>query len=703
MRFPVLILFLILFPATVSSQVDEEIRVVFRDVRLHVTDKQGVPVLNLKPEDFILTEDGQPQEVTFFEEVDLGLERESSAPINPAAGHSPLTPATTFRGESNVVIILDSSNMRAEAFPEFQRVIKEFIRNSLGHEHLVKIVQIEDRLIHLSSFLKNKEMLIKAVEKARYKGEQIRQIRQLENFVSRAFSRYLDPGYDTEESQFLREDKLYELTETVRRKETIKRNYFLLFDQSMAHLAKVFDQMSGSKTVYLFTGGGFVHTGGLVTPTSDNSVRLGRNFNSANVTIYSFVHVPRKSVFEDRARTDRARLTDQPNPIRELGPLQLPADETILENTFDLIEAPFQASHQTGGVNKGVHRLSNIDQDFKEFNRRVGHYYRLGYTLESPDKKTKVKIKLTNRDKGWKLHYGGQFNPIKTYLEMDEKERTVAFESSLVYSGSFQTDLDCNWGYTGFKGLNKGETIPVYIELSTDHFPKKGYEVGFAALNDIRDLIDISKAVVLHKGKSKKYLFYDVLLPRALPKYLRFLIIDLDTGYKSLYEMPYERLPVNAKRFHISGMTLSRDNDAVILPVNHLRKDEDSTEVGLSLAAMRKQMDPFALGNRLFVPSWEQAFEPSKALHLFFQLKEAQSRAEEYNITYTLTRGKELVDCTLRMNELANPSKGTYNCRGILETDRLSPGLYELTIKVKRDKIGEKTTARHRFEIRHPG
>ncbi len=94
---------------------------------------------------------------------------------------------------------------------------------------------------------------------------------------------------------------------------------------------------------------------------------------------------------------------------------------------------------------------------------------------------------------------------------------------------------------------------------------------------------------------------------------------------------------------------------------------------------------------------------PNKALHLFFQLKEAKSRAEEYNITYTLTRGKELVDCTLRMNELANPSKGTYNCRGILETDRLSPGLYELTIKVKHDKIGEKTTARHRFEIRHPG
>ena len=269
--------------------VQEQLRVIFRDVRVHVTDRQGKPVRNLKLEDFKLKEKGAEQEITFFEEVDL-------SPVRDEDGRESTIPRQRT-SESNIVIIFDSSHMRSEAFPEFKRVIKKFIREQSGEHTLMKVVQLEDRLIHLSPFLRNENLLLDAVDSAEYKGAQIRAIRAQESIVAKSFADFLDPGYEPQEAALFRADKLYELREAVRRKQQIKRNHFLAFESSLRHLGRVFDQMSGSKTVYLFTGGGFVQQNrGLVLSTKSESRQLGRIMNSANLTVYSFVHVPHKSV-----------------------------------------------------------------------------------------------------------------------------------------------------------------------------------------------------------------------------------------------------------------------------------------------------------------------------------------------------------------------------------------------------------------------
>ena len=403
---------------------------------------------------------------------------------------------------------------------------------------------------------------------------------------------------------------------------------------------------------------------------------------------------------EDFAQTGFTNLRDQPNPIRELGSNFMLASDTILENTTDLVQAPFEVSEKTGGVTHSLNRLSDIDRSFGVFNESVGHYYRLGYSLEAPKKTTTLEVTLRNPEKGWTMHYGKKFNPVKSYVDMDEADRAVAFEASLVYSQSFRQDLEVDWGFTGFKGLNRGETIPVYLELASKRFSKKGYDVGFAALNDVRDIIDYTRATVKHRGKGPKFLFYDVLLPRAKPRYLRFQIIDLATGDKSQFELPYSRKRINGEGFHISGMALALDNDATVLPVNHLRKEGKEPDEGLSLVAMRRSFDPFAIGNRLFIPAMEQVFTQSEEFHLFFQLKNAKGAMGDYGIAYRLFHDGKALPCSLVMTETAEPQAGTFNCRGLLKTAKLAPGKYQLRIQLKRDRQNEIAVGNHSFEIR---
>ena len=282
----------------------EEIRVVFRDIRVHVTDRKGNPISGLRPSDFVLREDGAVRQITFFDEVN-GIKRHRETPNDALQPETPQEAQVNRFGEgSNIVIILDSSNMRMEAFPEFKEVIREFIEENIGPEHSVKLVQLENQLLHLSPFLNDKDALLAALDQAEYQGAQVTQLRRLERQVTHSFSYLLQPGLiqDAEEMDLERGNYLIPLKDAVRQKIQLKREFFINFEYSLRQLARILDQMTGSKSVYLFSGGGFVTSNNFMKPTKPLSNALGRTLNSANMTIYSFVHIPRRSLFDQFAR-----------------------------------------------------------------------------------------------------------------------------------------------------------------------------------------------------------------------------------------------------------------------------------------------------------------------------------------------------------------------------------------------------------------
>ena len=71
--------------ATPEKQ-DPVIRVVTElvELRVVVTDKKGHPITDLTREDFVLLEDGKPQEISFFSAVEIATS-EASDRVDPVA------------------------------------------------------------------------------------------------------------------------------------------------------------------------------------------------------------------------------------------------------------------------------------------------------------------------------------------------------------------------------------------------------------------------------------------------------------------------------------------------------------------------------------------------------------------------------------------------------------------------------------------
>ncbi len=131
-------------PANCVAQENEsEIHVTVDMVQLNVavTDRKGNYVTGLRPEDFIITEDGIQQEIATFGEGDEATRR--LAESDPAGDKPAGSPADSARPESigdpqalaslvagsNVFVLFDTSNYMYRGFVFAQDAIADFIRS----------------------------------------------------------------------------------------------------------------------------------------------------------------------------------------------------------------------------------------------------------------------------------------------------------------------------------------------------------------------------------------------------------------------------------------------------------------------------------------------------------------------------------------------------------------------------------------------
>ncbi len=674
-----------------AQDVQENIRVVFRDVRVHVTDKDGNPIRGLKKEDFNLSEAGETRRIDFFEEVDLSLElaKETVYHDDGLVEDPDARPVRKTNQERNMVVFIDSSNMTETAFGPFVQTVHEFIDSSVVDGDLVKVVQFDDRLEILTGFTASKQEMHAAVDKAKYGGNLRKRLESAEVEVIRHFSNFLAPqegqNATAQEMAVIRDGYRLELEDAVRAKHTIKSSYFDAFQSSLDYLARVFDQMSGSKSVYLFTGGQHVLNRSLVKDTKRIVKQMNRGLNSSNVTVYTILHIPQESIGIKDRLAGRVRLDNENNPLGILGNTASPAEGTILEDTLELTTGPYEVSDGTGGIVQAAHSPSDIGNAFKRFQTRANHYYRLGYSVDSPDKKTRIKVDMVEAYKKAKLHYGKQFNPVKSYLELSPQDRAIAFEASLQYTRSFRDDLDAMPAFHAFKHpVEKGDMVPVTLGLKVKQFPKNGFEIGFAALNAEFGLIDLVRSTVKRNDADRDFLFYDVLLPKTKPALVRFKIVNLDNGEESLLELPYERDEHKETDFHISEMVFFGKVDREMVALNHVRFTSSPEADRPVMVDMRKHYDPMAMANYVFKPMASQDLYPAKEHHLFFQIRNMDKGLEHYQIRYTLKRGGETLPVQFQVKDAFKP-KGfgnTYHFVGILSGIDFDPGKYELLLEV---------------------
>lgn len=138
------------------------------EVRAVVTDPAGKAVTGLRAEDFEVLEDKTPQEIGFFSAVTVGSSvitsaSEATAPTAPAS--STRGPVPTTSPSRTVVLFVDNIHMTDANLLFARQALKKFIAESITGEDLTALMTSGSSLGLFSQFTRDKRLLSMGVDK----------------------------------------------------------------------------------------------------------------------------------------------------------------------------------------------------------------------------------------------------------------------------------------------------------------------------------------------------------------------------------------------------------------------------------------------------------------------------------------------------------------------------------------------------------
>ncbi|HEY0545826.1 MAG TPA: VWA domain-containing protein [Pyrinomonadaceae bacterium] len=160
-----------------EPQIDDEdvVRITTNLIQLDavVTDKNGKPVTDLRPEEFEVLENGQPQQITNFSYVPLVTSAvEKVAPLTrPADKNAPPVPPAILRPEQvrrTLALVVDDLGLSAESLPFVRRALKKFVDEQMQPGDLVAIIRTGGSMGALQQFTSDKRMLYAAIEQMKW-------------------------------------------------------------------------------------------------------------------------------------------------------------------------------------------------------------------------------------------------------------------------------------------------------------------------------------------------------------------------------------------------------------------------------------------------------------------------------------------------------------------------------------------------------
>lgn len=136
-----------------------------------VKDKSGKLVTGLKKEDFIVTEDGKPQQVEFLSMIKHGKEASGKA---TASGSSAASQDGLVSEQGRTVFIIFNSFSSFENRPRLREGLVKFITEQLGPEDQVSLISLNGGLSAFRTATKNKLVLRLVIDAMLKKGVEYR-------------------------------------------------------------------------------------------------------------------------------------------------------------------------------------------------------------------------------------------------------------------------------------------------------------------------------------------------------------------------------------------------------------------------------------------------------------------------------------------------------------------------------------------------
>jgi VWFA-related protein len=639
-----------------------------------VKDKQGKFIPGLSAKDFVVTEDGVPQTVSFCEHQDLATEakvlpvstsKNEDITIYNRLAHGQIAPESMdnerYRNRRLIALYFDMVGMRPDDQMRALNAAQQFVRTQMTSVDLLAILRYEGSSVDiLQDFTADRNRLLSILE-TMVVGEG----QGLNDTTDDASS--ADTG-----SAFGQDDSEFNVFNTDRQLSAL---------QTAAHML---GRVNEKKSLIYFAGGmrlNGIDNQAQMHATVDEAIRSG-------VVIWTV---------DARGLVAGAPLGDATQGSQGNAGMYTGAASLAVNNNFQQSQDTLYAlAGDTGG--KALLDSNDLDRGIVQAQQAVSDYYILGYYATSTAKNGKfrrIKITLAGNQPA-DLDYRQGYYADKEFNKFTTADKERQLEDALMLDDPV-TDLTIAMEVDYFQ-LNRAEYfVPIVIKIPGRELAlakRGGYEhtlidfvgeikdvIGGTTVSNVRDDVNIKLSDATAAELSKRPIEYDTGFTLMPGKYkIKFLARDDETGRMGTYETTFviPNLNKEDQRVPISAVVLGSQRVELNQALYDAAKAKDRIK--------DDAVNPLVQNGTKLIPSVTRVFSTTRQIYVYFQAyKQTPSPGNPSLFAFvTLYRGGTRVFETTP--EAIAPSTasrlGTMPLSFGLGVNGLAPGEYDCQITI---------------------
>jgi VWFA-related protein len=691
-------------PSISSGQVilRSEIDLVLIDVR--VTDKSGKPIMNLKPEQFALSEEGRPQKISSLdynniERLESARERNAAPIVVPMGSTIPKreTDSTAVRDHRLIVLFFDLTALHPDDLIRAQEGAQTYIENQMSPADLVAVAIFGNQLKVPVHFTNDRAVLMRAVRNLRAGKDA-----GLADLAEAAAQPGEDTTSDDTGAAFVADETEFNIFNTDRKLAALQSLSLLLRDTP------------GRKSVVQFSGG--------ISQTGDeNRAQLLATTDAANRANVSFYTVDARGLFPmppgGEARQGSSAVTamftggGKPSLTHQASRAIFSGAEVMQESAsrHNSRETLSTLAADTGG--RSFFDLGDLSDVFKKIQSDSPGYYLIGY--HSADtrqngawRQVKVRVGVPGARVQFRQGYYASSNSRLAVAENRERQLMEALHYERPH-----VELPVALETSYFRLNDKNIFVPIAVKLPTSALEwtktrrRRQAVFDFAAevrhatngkvVAALRDQITVTLGIDRFNQLEKQSLVYQggVVLGPGNYK-LKFLAREIESGRMGSFEKDLNLPVAQHEKLELSPMLLSNQVETIQRTAEVAKKTLGS-EVKL-------RSSPLESSGERIVPSVTRVFTTRQQLYVFFQAYLPDKvDGSKMRAGLVFFRGDQRRDET-QLVEPAAVDKQTHivSFRINLALSKLAPGGYTVQDVVVEDGGEIAAFGRNNFELR---
>ena len=579
-------------------------------IDIEVTGRDGKPIKGLRPDQFIITDDGKDQKISSFSYADIeAVEQagtEDAQPLvvpvdNPTptvASNATNTVADQIRNRRMIVLFFDLTSMETDDLIRAHDAAVKFLKAQMKPPDLVAVVTFGPNLSVLANFTNNRAILDKAVA-------------QLIPGVSSGIANPLYAAAQNGE---------YDVQQYTGDAYTADETEFNVFntDQKLVAiegLANVLASIPGRKALVEFTGG--------ITQTGEeNRAELQAATDAANRADISIYSIDARGMYSTPPGGDVT--TAAPSGTSMFSGASVFHQTDQREDSRDTLAT---LSTDTGG--RAFFDLGDLSDAFPKIQQENGGYYLIGYDLPADAKldgrwhAVRVKVKIP----GARVRYRNGYYAPRDFQHLEKESRDQQLADAL-NSENPEVDLPIAVETSVFRLNDQQCYVPISIKLSpraldwAQKHDRREAAFDFAvevrampsgqSVAALKDTISVRLDPQRFEEVSHSNLVYQGGVVLAPGNYrLKLVAREDESGKIGTFEenlMVPPRLPA---RMSLSSVLLSSQ----LVPVE---KSAESETKGQGYRA-KLTSTPLEIAGERIVPSVTRFFTQQQTLYVFFQ------------------------------------------------------------------------------------